>query len=521
MWIATAERTRQIDRLASEEFGVPGKVLMERAGLAIFQAVREMLPDGGHIGVFCGKGNNGGDGFVVARIAKEHGYGVDCLVAALENDLSDTAREQMWVTRAAGIEPIFYDDARFRVRSECVGCRDLVIDALLGTGAESDVHGPLKDAIQAINRSGVPVLSVDVPSGIHCDTGEELGESVWALRTVTFGMPKPYLFQGLGLEHSGHWTVAEIGYPNALLNQPTYAKLIEGEWVGSLLPERLRASHKGDHGSILIVAGSDRMPGAATLAARAAFRSGAGLVTVAGVRRVCDAVAANVPEALVFELPDEDGVIGARAAEAILGEKHRYHAALFGPGLTHGEPVLRALETIWAGWESPCVIDADALNAVSQGVHLPSGDCVMTPHPGEMSRLLKSSIAEIQADRFRTIEQAVAQYQKCVLLKGPFSIIGEPGEPMMVNSTGNPGLASAGMGDVLSGVIVTLLAQDLPPYFAASCGAYWHGLAGDLCSCEIGPVGYTAIDVANELPSARAKILYPCETKAPSYYSPR
>jgi len=507
MWIATAEHSRNIDRRASEEFGLPSRVLMERAGLAVFEVIRELLPDGGRISVFCGKGNNGGDGFVVARVAKDHGYHVDCVVAADEDDLSLDASEQLKIARAQGVVTIFRSDARWERKMECLGCRDLIVDALLGTGAKCEVKGAIKEAIQAINKSGVPVVAIDVPSGIHCDTGEELGESVWALRTVTFGLPKPFLFQGTGLEHSGFWTVREIGFPNVLLNEPTQAKLAEREWVASLMPERMRGSHKGDNGSVLIVAGSNRMRGAATLCARAALRSGAGLVTVAGCPSVCDAVAAQLPEVLLLPLPERDGVLSGDAARVLLSHSGNYDSAVFGPGLTHEEPVLEFLNRLWADWDRPCVIDADGLNAVSEGLQLPQAECVLTPHPGEMSRLLHSSVAEIQADRFRTVSQAVEKFNQCVLLKGPYTIVGEPGQPMLVNQTGNPGQACGGMGDVLSGVIAALLAQELPGYYAAGCGMFWHGAAADICACEIGPIGYTAIEVANALPKARLKIV--------------
>lgn len=510
MWIASAEHVRRIDTLATEEFGIPANVLMERAGLAVFEAIREMLPEGGHVAVFCGKGNNGGDGFVAARLAVQRGYGVDCLVACPEAELRAEAKDQMLSARAAGVQPIFHDDPRWFARADCTGCRDLVVDALLGTGAKSEVSGSIKEAIQAINKSGVPVLAVDVPSGIHCDTGEELGESVWALRTVTFGLPRPFLFQGTGLEHSGYWSIADIGYPSALMHEPTVARLVESDWVAQLLPERLRASHKGENGHILIVAGSRAMTGAALLSARSAIRAGAGLVTVASIPHVCDAVNSALPEALTLILPERDGVVAPEAAGILLEAQGRFHSALFGPGLTHGEKVLAFLSDVWKSWHAPCVIDADALNAVSQGVALPNTDCVLTPHPGEMSRLLHSSIAEIQADRFATVTQAVDQYKRTILLKGPYSIIGDPDEPMMVNSTGNPGLASGGMGDVLAGMTATLLAQDLPAYYAVSCAAYWHGLAADHCASEIGPIGYTASEVSNMLPAARVKIVESC-----------
>jgi len=511
MWIATAAHSKAIDRRSTEEFGIPAKVLMERAGLAVFAAVRDLLPHSGRITVYCGKGNNGGDGFVVARLAREHGFDVDCLVAAEESDLTSDAAEQMHVARAQGVQPIFGSDCRWARKSEALGNRDLIVDALLGTGARCEVKGKIKEAIQAINRSGVPVVAVDMPSGILCDTGEELGESVWALRTITFGLPKPFLFEGIGLEHSGHWKVEEIGYPNTLLREPTSARLLDREWVGSLLPERLRSSHKGENGSVLIVAGSYKMRGAALLAARAALRSGAGLVTVAGIGAVCDAVAAQIPEALLLPLPDEGGVLGKEAARVLLGTRGKVHSAVFGPGMTHEPPVLEFLERVWSEWNRPCVIDADALNAVAHGLSLPACDCVLTPHPGEMSRLLHQSVAEIQSDRFRTVSNAVQRFEQCVLLKGPYSIVGEPSQPMMVNQTGNPGLASGGMGDVLSGVIATLMAQDLPSYYAASCGMYWHGAAADRCATDLGPIGFTASEVADALPKARAMIVATCD----------
>jgi hydroxyethylthiazole kinase-like uncharacterized protein yjeF len=510
MWIANREHSKSIDTRSSEEFGISAKVLMERAGQAVFEAVKEVLPEGGRIVVFCGKGNNGGDGFVVARLAKENNYTDICLVAAEESELSTGCAEQLVAARAQGVQAIFPSDERWARKLDCVGCRDLIVDALLGTGANSVVRGHIRTAIQAINRSGVPVISVDVPSGIDCDTGEELEESVWAYRTVTIGLPKPFLFEGIGLEHSGYWTVADIGYPKSLLAEPTRARLIDNEWVANLLPERLRSSNKGDNGSVLIVAGSHRMRGAATLAATAALRSGAGLITVAAIPSVCDAIAAQLPEVLLLPLPEHGGVIGADAARVLQDGQRKYQSAIFGPGMTQEPSVLEFLNKVWQNWETPCVIDADALNAVSAGVLLPRAECVLTPHPGEMGRLLKLSIAEVQNDRFKTIASSIERYRQTVLLKGSYTIVGEEEQPLLVNQTGNAGMASGGMGDVLSGVVATLLAQDLPGYYAASCGSYWHGFAGDLCAMKIGPVGYSAIDLANALPEARVKIVAPC-----------
>mgnify|MGYP000892813750 CR=1 FL=1 len=281
MWIATAAQSKEIDARATREFGVPATVLMERAGLAVFDALRELLPEGGRVSVLCGRGNNGGDGFVTARLALEAGYDVDCIVAAAESDLTNEAKVQCDVARAQGVQPVFVDDARWARRLECLPYKDLLVDALLGTGTEGHVRGAVAEAIHAMNRAGVPVLSVDLPSGIHADTGEELGASVWALRTVTFGLAKPFLFQGLGIEHAGYWTVAEIGFPNSLLRESREAKLLDSGWIADILPERMRASHKGENGHVLIVGGSERYPGAVIMAA--------GLFAIA------------VPDARIFE----------------------------------------------------------------------------------------------------------------------------------------------------------------------------------------------------------------------------
>jgi ADP-dependent NAD(P)H-hydrate dehydratase / NAD(P)H-hydrate epimerase len=510
MWIATAERTRILEEKTELEFGITAPVLMERAGMAVFDALRQLLPDGGRVAVVCGKGHNGGDGLVTARYAAERNFKVDLIMACGECELAMETERQVQLARNSGLDPIFPDDARWQRRLDQISAKDVIIDALLGIGAKREVHGHIKAAIQAINRSGVPVISVDVPSGICCDTGEELGESVWALRTVTFGMAKPYLFQGIGLEHAGYWTVAEIGLPQILLTEPTESRLLDGEWVASLLPERLKASHKGDNGHVLIIAGSKWMRGAATLAAMSAMNAGAGLVTVAGIETVCAAVSAQVPEALLLPLPEIDGVINPDAINTLMRYEHKFTSILVGPGLSTEAPVQDFLNRLFRRSFAPMVIDADALNAVAAGVELPDQECVLTPHPGEISRLLHCSIAEVQADRFRTLSHAVGQTKQCVLLKGPYSIVGEPGQPMLVNCTGNPGQASAGMGDVLGGMIATLMAQDLPGYYSAGCSMFWHGAAADLCTEEIGPIGYKASDVARMIPHARSRIMASC-----------
>lgn len=507
MWVASADRCKQIDQLAEAEFGLTNEILMERAGTAIISAIQEVIPEPAKITILCGRGKNGGDGFVAARLATLAGYDVDCLIAGNEGSLCESGQHQLSLLIESGVTPVFADMPCYSRKLECLGCRDLIIDALLGIGAKVAVTGPIEEAIRAINASGVPVISVDVPSGIETDSGEELGESVWALRTVTFGLPKPCFFEGMGLERAGFWTVDTIGLPAQILREPTGTKLICKKWVADILPERLRSFHKVDSGMVLIVAGSYAMPGAAVMAARAAYRAGAGLVTIASVPSVCKVVSHLVPECLLVPLPDMDGVLAGKALDKVMEASKRCTSAIFGPGLGHEDSTLDALSKIWSRWELPCVIDADALNAVALGVTLPESETVLTPHPGEMARLLKESAAEVQRDRFKTVRDAAEKFDSCVLLKGPYTLITEPGQPVMVNQTGNPGMATAGMGDALSGVIGTLLSQEVCPFEAASAGAFWHGAAGDICALEIGQIGYTASDLIDELPAARSGIV--------------
>ena len=508
MWIATAEEMREIDRRAINEFGIPSSALMEQAGFAAFQAIQEFVSKAGRATVVCGKGNNGGDGLVIARLLREHGRASACFIAAAsEDELSKEAREQFQRAVTLGVRPVFASDETWitELRRSLHGS-EVAIDALLCTGAKGDLEGLILSAVETLNDCGKPIVAVDIPTGIECDSGREMGKSIRATRTVTFGLPKPYLFQGQGLENAGRWTVADIGYPDNLLG-PTQALLLSGDLLKSALPKRPVASNKGRSGSLLIVAGSKEMPGAATMVARAALRSGAGLITVASIESVCQAVAHHMPEALLMVLPEQDGKISPDAAAQVLEKQERIDAAVFGPGLTHEEPIQQFLATVWKNWHKPAVIDADALNAMSLGVQAPEKLVALTPHPGELGRLLQATAAEIQADRFKSARDAAQVLKHPTLIKGAYTICSSPGQPLFINPTGNSGMASGGMGDVLSGVIGTLLAQKLSPADALAVGAFWHGFAGDLCASEIAPIGYSATDLIERLPRARASIV--------------
>jgi ADP-dependent NAD(P)H-hydrate dehydratase / NAD(P)H-hydrate epimerase len=508
MWIATAEEMREIDRRAIQEFGIPSSALMEQAGFAVFHVVQEFLSKTGRATIVCGKGNNGGDGMVVARLLREHGRAASCFIAAeSEEDLSREAREQLQRAVTLGVKPIFAsDDSWITEVRRALNSSEVAVDALLGTGASGDVEGLILSAVETISDCGKPIVSVDIPTGVECDTGREMGKAVRATRTVTFGLPKPYLFQGAGLEKSGRWTVSDIGYPAGLLG-PTRALLLSADLLRPAMPKRPVASNKGQSGSLLIVAGSREMPGAAIMAAKAALRCGAGLITVASVESVCNAVSHHMPEAMLMVLPERDGKIGPDAAPMILELQQKVDAAVFGPGLSQVDSIRDFLAAVWRDWHQPAILDADALNLIATGLVPPEKHVALTPHPGELARLLQCTIAEIQADRFAAARLAADVLKHPTLIKGAYTIAASPNQPLFLNPTGNSGMASGGMGDVLSGIVGTLLAQKLTPADALGVAAFWHGLAGDLCASEIGPVGYGAMDLIERLPRARASIL--------------
>lgn len=492
MWIATAERSREIDRRAREEFNISSQRLMEAAGTAVFQS----LPPAKRVVVFCGQGNNGGDGFVVAALAARSGKEVLCLVAAREDQLSPDAKRQCDDARRAKVRPIFVDSPNWSEELQNLDGYDVIVDALLGTGSRGPLAEAYLQAVLAMNESDVPVISVDIPTGIDCDTGATSGEAVWAQSTISFGLPKRCFFTGEGPDHAGSLRIADIGFPASILTEPTDAFLVDNAWVADRLPHRWHTSHKGTSGHVLIVAGSARYRGAATLACLGALRAGAGLVTLAAIESVCAAVAAQLPEVIFQPLLEREGAISGSP------DIDNADSIVFGPGISLG--ARDSLAAMWRDLSKPSVIDADALNLVAAGLELPPGPCVLTPHPGEMARLTGRDVKDILANRFDAVRSFSS---KTVVLKGANSLVSEQGMPAIgVCPAGNPGMATAGMGDVLSGVIGTLLAQGMETYDAAACGAALHAMAGDVCAETIGPIGYSPKDLALALPQARAKI---------------
>lgn len=511
--VVTPKEMAAVDRAAIEG-GIPGLELMENAGKSVVKAIMEMISYNAesNIAIWCGKGNNGGDGFVVARLLNKTGNNVTVFMLctpseikgeALENynRIADTSIPLLVVKDPSDAEPFSKEIPPF----------DLVVDAIFGTGFSGEPRGVHKAAIEKINEVDCPVLSVDIPSGVSGDTGAVPGAAVRADKTVTFATPKVGLVQYPGREHAGELEVVDIGIPEKLLGEipDSDIELVEEEDADRLLPERKPNAHKGDSGRVLVVGGAPGMTGAATMSARAALRAGAGLVT------------AGVPEGLhdIFEIKltevmtrpysqTEKKTFSLKAAEEILGNIEAFDVLALGPGISGNEETAGMVRKLVAEAELPVVLDADGLNAMiglTDIFKARKAPLVLTPHPGEMSRLSGKDTVEIQSDRVGTATVAAKEWGTIVVLKGANTVIADPGGRVRINSSGNPGMASAGMGDVLTGCIASLIAQGCSPFDAAVAGVYFHGFSADLVASMDSIVGMVAGDVIRHLPLAMRK----------------
>ncbi len=475
-----AEQVRALDRAAIDRFGIPGMTLMERAGLAAFNRLRDRWPEVRRITVVCGTGNNGGDGYVIARLAHEAGLGISLLHVGDRERLQGEAVVAAEAAERAGV-PMAPFTAGGLAGSE------LLVDALLGTGLKGEVSGVWCEAITAMNAVGVPVLAVDIPSGLDADTGAVLGAAVRADLTVTFIGLKQGLFTGDAPDHTGEILFDALDLPAAVYEQvPPSAKRIDSTLLGGPLAPRRRTAHKGAFGHVLVVGGERGMAGAVRMAAEAAARVGAGLVSVATRPGNAAALTAARPELMCHEVssPADLGPLLRRATVVAVG-----------PGLGIGDWG-RALFGHLLEVPLPLVVDADALNLLALEPAFRT-DWVLTPHPGEAARLLGSDVAAIQRDRFAAATSLRDRFGGVMLLKGAGTLVCDMGGTALIGG-GNPGMASGGMGDVLTGVIAGLVAQGIEPGEAASLGACLHAAAGDRAAAA-GERGMLATDLLPHL----------------------
>ncbi|MBI5739314.1 MAG: NAD(P)H-hydrate dehydratase [Nitrospirae bacterium] len=553
--VVTAEEMQFIDRLTIEKYGIAGAVLMERAGLAVVQkinklffqgsrgrgqgaGVKEWTTDNGQrktVIVLCGGGNNGGDGLVVARILHNQGKDVYVFLSSKPEDLKGDARTNYVAAVKFGVK-IFPMNKFLTLNSKLLTLNSVIVDALLGTGLNKEVRPPLSDVINKINELALQVVSIDIPSGISSDTGQIMGRAVRADATVTFGLPKRGHYLYPGAEHTGKLYIEDIGFPRQLtVSDKVKINIPSKEDICKMLPPRPKYSHKGSYGHVLLIGGSKGKTGAALMAARACLRAGAGLVTIGLPETLASSFQSRVTEEMILPLPDKgNGTLSYKASETIFRFLEKRATVLaVGPGLSVDEEISRLVCLLVRETKAPIVIDADGLNAIAgeTGILRKSkAPVILTPHMGEMARLLSGSRVRgqgsrgprtpnsklqtlnpelhtmIERDRISAALSFSKQTRAYLVLKSAPTVIATPDGRAFINPTGNPGMATAGTGDVLTGMISALLAQKSGPQDASVLGVYMHGLAGDVVAQKKGEHSLIASDIIDALPAVFRRV---------------
>lgn len=503
MILLTAQEMQAVDAFAIEQMGIPGRLLMENAGRLVAEAILRYFAQAVGQGVLlaCGPGNNGGDGFVTARYLSQAGVRVQILCLCTKDAYKGDSLANLRLLEDIPVNFCTSETELSALHQMLQNC-GLVVDAIFGTGLKREVTGLFAKIISAINSAKIPVVAVDIPSGLSADSGTPLGIAVRADLTVTMQYPKLGHFLAQGPEFCGKFQWVDIGIPQrALKSISPQHSLVALETARNLLKPRPRTGHKGSFGHALILAGSQGKYGAGLLASRGALRSGAGLVSLACSAEMQRVLVQSLPEAMSVLLEEDwDLKHGWQVVtKAARGKK----AVGIGPGFgLTGHRMRLLLETI-EELEMPMVVDADALSALAQDpapLSRARGMRILTPHPGEMARLVNLSVSDVQADRVGITRDLAQKYGCYIVLKGAGTVIAAPDGRVAINSTGNPGMGAGGMGDVLTGIIAGLLAQGYGPWEASLLGVFGHGMAGDRLSEKNGPFGFFASEVADELP---------------------
>jgi NAD(P)H-hydrate epimerase len=512
--LLTAAEIRAADRRTIEELGLPGVVLMENAGAAVARSIEERYPSARRVSVLCGKGNNGGDGFVVARRLLPRRPRV-LLLGTLAEVRGDAAIHLRAYVGSGGVVREVRSRADWARERTQVLDADVIVDAMLGTGLREAPRGLVGRVIRDLERRSAWVVAVDLPSGVASDSGRVPGTAVRADLTVALGALKCGHAVPPACELCGHVAVADIGIPARLLADGR-AALVEARDAGAAWGRRERAAHKGRFGHVLVVAGSRGKTGAAILAGTAALRAGAGLVTVATPVPSLARVAAGRAELMTEPLAAATtGTVAARAVDRALRLAEAREAAVIGPGLGQGSATRAFVRAFVSRCARPLIVDADGLNALAalrgeagfRALRSRRAPTVLTPHPGEAARLLGSSTRRVQADRLVSARRLAAASGAVVVLKGFRTIVADPKGRAAINPTGNPGLATGGSGDVLSGIVGALLARGRDAFTAAVAAVYVHGLAADQVAARRGEDGMVAGDVVHALPEAIRSVL--------------
>ena len=519
MKVVTAQEMRQIDQQTIEQIGIPGTVLMEHAGSAVVRVLRQQFPECKNIGIIVGKGNNGGDGLVVARQLAHAGQPIQIFLVSPPESFAGDALTNLQIAQGLDlpITPILSEDELKRLKSQLTSS-DLIVDSIFGTGLRGGVHGFIGDVIECINGSEKPVIAIDLPSGLSADTGIAEGACIQANYTVTMGLPKRGNLIHPGAELTGQLEVADIGFPLSVID----AQNIQINWTQPfdavrLLPSRQTHSHKGTYGRVFVAAASTGMTGAAALTSAGALRVGAGLVTLGAPKSLNSILEVKLTEVMTLPLPETaEGSLALEAKTDIIDTIEQSKSILaIGPGLSQHPETVALVHSLIRESETPTVIDADGINALSKSREILSSlspQTVLTPHPGEMARLIGGTIETLERDRIGIAQQFAQTHNVTLVLKGAPTVIAGGNREVWINSTGNAGMATGGMGDVLTGLIAGLMAQKVSPFDAAVLGVYLHGLAGDIVAESIGMPGLMAGDVLNNVPKAIKLCGAPCQT---------
>jgi hydroxyethylthiazole kinase-like uncharacterized protein yjeF len=507
--VATAVQMRALDREAIEGYGIPGIVLMENAALGVVGAVEEKYgsPRGKSILIFCGKGNNGGDGFAVARHLSNRGAEVMVVLLGDPKRVQGDAATNLGICERMQIplRPVSTSRQLSALSARIKGA-DLIVDAILGTGIVPPVRGLIEQAVRRINRSGKPVVAVDLPTGLNADSSERVGEVVQADLTVTFGLPKIPLVQYPSLNAAGEIRVVDISLPANLVGRADISLETIGPEVLRLLPKRRPEAHKGDAGKVLIVAGSKGMPGAAVMTSLACLRIGTGLVYAALPSSVRAIFLKRLMEGIVIPLDErERDVLSPASLPGLLRAAKGKRAVALGPGIGLDPETGKMIRSFIPKIRIPLVLDADGISQVSSDpgiLRSSKTPLILTPHPGEMARLTGASKKDLTSRRVDVARAFATDFKVILVLKGAGTVIAAPDGRCWINTSGNPGMATAGTGDVLTGMITGLIAQGMKPLPAAQVGVYLHGLCGDLAAKRQGERSLIAGDLIREIPNA-------------------
>ena len=508
MYLVTANEMQKMDRSTIESFGLPGRILMENAGWGATQFFLEQFKDAANkkIGVIAGRGNNGGDGFVIARYLAQKGIRVTVYLLSERQKVSGDAAANLKLLPPLGIPVIEMPDAEsFSAHEMAMRHEAIWIDAILGTGLRSDVKGFLKDVIDFINQTNKPVFAVDIPSGLNSDTGRPCGTCIRADATATFAFAKTGHFLFPGADYTGNLKIIDIGIPPHIANNVAPLQyLLTPDLIRAVFHPRPSDAHKGHTGHLLVIAGSPGKTGAAAMTAMAAMRAGAGLVTLGIPLSLNPVLETQVMEAMTDPLPETvKGILGEASFNRIMDLLSDKKCLAIGPGIGRAPETEMLFKHLLQENTKPMVIDADGLNILAGHTEILKDldtPVVLTPHPGEMARLMRITTADVQEDRIKCARDFAEKFNVHVVLKGARTVVAHPDGRVFINPTGNPGMASGGMGDVLTGIIAGFIAQGHTPELAAHAGVYLHGAAADSLAKNKGPFGYLATDVMNTLP---------------------